>query len=486
MLAAPFSLLIAMSRLLIVLASLLLTPSPVWAADTTTGPALDLTMSWFGITSLLLFVVAYVLVVLEEWSGMRKSIPVLMAAGFIWTLIGLAYTLAGQPHWAGEMVRHSLLEFGELLLFLLVAMTYVNTLQERGVFDALRSWLVGRGFSLRMVFWITGVLAFVMSPLADNMTTALVLSSVALTVGGSQTRFVVVACINIVVAANAGGAFSPFGDITTLMVWQKGVLGAAEFMALLLPAFVNWIVPAVILSFAVPGGRPEALSESVEVKRGGSIIIGMFVVTVAVTVTMHTAFHLPPALGMMGGLGLLKLYGWYLNWSGLRRQGQPMTFVSHDEMMSDHTEPHAPNTFREVARAEWDTLLFFYGIIVCVGGLGALGYLAVGSQFIYEGLGPMTANILVGVASAIIDNIPVMYAVLSMDPVMSDGHWLLVTLTAGVGGSLLSIGSAAGVAVMGQAHGRYTFFSHLRWSWAIALGYAAGIATHLWLNQGLF
>lgn len=486
MLAAPFSLLIAMSRLLIVLASLFLTPSPVWAADTTTGPALDLTMSWFGITSLLLFVVAYVLVVLEEWSGMRKSIPVLMAAGFIWTLIGLAYTLAGQPHWAGEMVRHSLLEFGELLLFLLVAMTYVNTLQERGVFDALRSWLVGRGSSLRMVFWITGVLAFVMSPLADNMTTALVLSSVALTVGGSQTRFVVVACINIVVAANAGGAFSPFGDITTLMVWQKGVLGAAEFMALLLPAFVNWIVPAVILSFAVPGGRPEALSESVEVKRGGYIIIGMFVVTVAVTVTMHTAFHLPPALGMMGGLGLLKLYGWYLNWSGLRRQGQPMTFVSHDEMMSDHTEPHAPNTFREVARAEWDTLLFFYGIIVCVGGLGALGYLAVGSQFIYEGLGPMTANILVGVASAIIDNIPVMYAVLSMDPVMSDGHWLLVTLTAGVGGSLLSIGSAAGVAVMGQAHGRYTFFSHLRWSWAIALGYAAGIATHLWLNQGLF
>ena len=339
MLAAPFSLLIAMSRLLIVLASLLLTPSLVWAADTTTGPALDLTMSWFGITSLLLFVVAYVLVVLEEWSGMRKSIPVLMAAGFIWTLIGLAYTLAGQPHWAGEMVRHSLLEFGELLLFLLVAMTYVNTLQERGVFDALRSWLVGRGFSLRMVFWITGVLAFVMSPLADNMTTALVLSSVALTVGGSQTRFVVVACINIVVAANAGGAFSPFGDITTLMVWQKGVLGAAEFMALLLPAFVNWIVPAVILSFAVPGGRPEALSESVEVKRGGYIIIGMFVVTVAVTVTMHTAFHLPPALGMMGGLGLLKLYGWYLNWSGLRRQGQPMTFVSHDEMMSDPPNP---------------------------------------------------------------------------------------------------------------------------------------------------
>jgi len=474
----------AMRLLIPVLASLF--PSVLMAAEPAPEQALDLTGSWIGITCLGLFIAAYAMVVLEEWSGMRKSIPVLMAAGFIWTLIGIAYTLAGQPHWAGEMVRHSLLEYGELLLFLLVAMTYVNTLQERGVFDALRGWLVSRGFSLRIVFWVTGALAFLMSPLADNMTTALVLSSVALAVGGDQTRFVVVACINIVVAANAGGAFSPFGDITTLMVWQKGLLGAGEFMALAVPAFVNWVVPASIMSLAVPAGRPQALAETVTVKRGGYMIIGMFVITVAVTVTMHTAFHLPPALGMMGGLGLLKLYGWYLNWSGLRKQGQPIAFVSHDEMMSDHTEPHAPNTFREVARSEWDTLLFFYGIIVCVGGLGALGYLAAGSQLIYEGLGAMTANILVGVASAIIDNIPVMYAVLSMNPAMSDGHWLLVTLTAGVGGSLLSIGSAAGVAVMGQAHGRYTFFSHLRWSWAIALGYVAGILVHLWINRGLF
>ena len=465
---------------------LLMFPGLSIAVEPVADQALDLTTSWIGLACLVMFVVAYVLVVLEEWSGMRKSIPVLMAAGFIWTLIGVAYTLAGQPHAAGELVRHSLLEYGELLLFLLVAMTYVNTLQERGVFDALRGWLVSRGFSLRVVFWVTGGLAFLMSPLADNMTTALVLSSVALAVGGEQSRFVVVACINIVVAANAGGAFSPFGDITTLMVWQKGLLGAGEFMALLVPALVNWLVPAAIMSFAVPNGRPEAVGEVVQVKRGGYIIILMFVVTVAVTVTMHTAFHLPPALGMMGGLGLLKLYGWYLNWSALRRQGQPISFVSHDEMMSDHTEPHAPNTFREVARAEWDTLLFFYGIIVCVGGLGALGYLAAGSELIYQGLGAMTANVLVGVASAIIDNIPVMYAVLSMNPAMSDGHWLLVTLTAGVGGSLLSIGSAAGVAVMGQAHGRYTFFAHLRWSWAIALGYIASIVMHLWINKSLF
>jgi Na+/H+ antiporter NhaD/arsenite permease-like protein len=104
----------------------------------------------------------------------------------------------------------------------------------------------------------------------------------------------------------------------------------------------------------------------------------------------------------------------------------------------------------------------------------------------YGDLGPTTANILVGIVSAIVDNIPVMFAVLSMNPDMSQGQWLLVTLTAGVGGSLLSIGSAAGVAVMGQARGIYTFFSHIKWIWAIALGYAASIYVHLWLNSAMF
>jgi len=136
-------------------------------------------------------------------------------------------------------------------------------------------------------------------------------------------------------------------------------------------------------------------------------------------------------------------------------------------------------------RAEWDTLMFFYGVILCVGGLGTLGYLALVSQQLYEGMGPTTANILIGLLSALVDNIPMMFAVLTMNPDMSLGQWLLITLTTGVGGSLLSIGSAAGVALMGQARGIYTFFAHLKWSWAVALGYAASIWVHLWLNSHL-
>jgi Na+/H+ antiporter NhaD/arsenite permease-like protein len=130
--------------------------------------------------------------------------------------------------------------------------------------------------------------------------------------------------------------------------------------------------------------------------------------------------------------------------------------------------------------------MFFYGVIMAVGGLGTLGYLALVSSALYGGLGATWANVLVGGLSAVIDNIPVMFAVLSMNPAMSTGQWLLVTLTAGVGGSLLSIGSAAGVALMGQARGHYTFMSHLKWAWAIALGYAASIGVHLLINRHLF
>ena len=138
--------------------------------------------------------------------------------------------------------------------------------------------------------------------------------------------------------------------------------------------------------------------------------------------------------------------------------------------------------FDKIAKAEWDTLFFFYGVILAVGGLGFIGYLGMTSEFMYGELGATTANILVGVLSAIVDNIPVMFAVLTMNPQMDQVQWLLVTLTAGVGGSMLSIGSAAGVALMGQARGQYTFFVHLKWMPVIALGYGASIWVHFLVN----
>ncbi|MBI3776625.1 MAG: sodium:proton antiporter NhaD, partial [Gammaproteobacteria bacterium] len=183
---------------------------------------MPLTHHSVGYLALALFALAYLVVIAEEFTQLRKSKPVVLAAGIIWALIAWVYAQNGDDHSVAAAVRLNLLDFGELMLFLLAAMTYINALQERGVFEALRVWLTQHGFSYRQLFWITGVLAFFMSGVADNLTTALVMCAVVLAVGSDNPRFVSIACVGIVVAANAGGAFTPFGDITTLMVWQKG------------------------------------------------------------------------------------------------------------------------------------------------------------------------------------------------------------------------------------------------------------------------
>ena len=161
---------------------------------------------------------------------------------------------------------------------------------------------------------------------------------------------------------------------------------------------------------------------------------------------------------MMMGLGYYLFYGYWCRLRSARFEiGEPV------------------DAFTSVAHVEWDTLLFFFGVIMCVGGLAELGYLNLASTAFYEGLGTFWANVSVGVLSAIIDNVPVMFAVLGMDPAMDANGWLLVTLTAGIGGSLLSVGSAAGVALMGVAREDYTFMSHLKWTPIIAVGYALGV-----------
>lgn len=327
---------------------------------------------------------------------------------------------------------------------------------------------------------------------ADNLTTTLLMATIVIAVGGSNIRFVTLACINIVPAANAGGAFSPFGDSTTLMAWQAGLVQFQEFFALFLPSLLNWLVTGGILSFAIRNVQPDRLQEQARLQHGALVVAGLFILTITMAVLSHNLLHLPPVIGMMTGLGFLKLFDYRLQVRDQRSalaseavSGSPLG-IDAVHVVSPESRKNYYNIYNNLKRVEWDTLMFFYGVILCVGGLGAFGYLAIGSDWMYTGLGPTTANIIVGFASAIVDNIPVMVAVLEMNPDMSHGQWLLVTLTAGVGGSMLSIGSAAGVAVMGQARGVYTFMAHLKWSWTIVLGFAASIWVHFLVNAETF
>lgn len=458
---------------LIIFTLLLSAISLVAYATTTEFEAAHFTSSPWGLTLLMLFVFAYMLVIFEDKIGLRKSVPVLACAGLMWLIIALLFRDQTEQHLVATALEHHFLEYAELFFFLLVAMLYINSLANRGVFNALRDYLAHRGLRYRSLFWLTGILTFLISPIADNLTTVLVMCAVLLAVGRQRPEFIGISCINIVIAANAGGAFSPFGDITTLMVWQKGWLDFIDFFQLFIPALVNFLLPATFMSFAIPKGSPiEHPHPGSALKPGGIIILLLFLITIVTAVTFNTLLDLPAVFGMLMGLAYLNIYSHLLH---RQQRHQRLDKSQRFDMLS------------QLARIDWDTLLFFYGVIISVGALGFAGYLALASQALYGDLGPTSANVLIGLMSSIVDNIPVMFAVLTMHPPMDQSQWLLITLTTGVGGSLLSIGSAAGIAMMGQARGYYNFFHHLKWSPVIALGYAASIVTHLWLqNAAIF
>lgn len=425
-----------------------------------------LTNPW-AIFALAAFILSYVAVLFEEQTHLRKSKPVMLGAGLVWIAIAMmAPDHNVDHHTLRAAVFHGLEEYGSLLLFLLAAMTYIAALQERNVFATLRGKLVSMGLNMRQIFWATGIFAFFLSPIADNLTTALVMGAVIMAVGANDPKFVAIACLNVVNSANAGGAFSPFGDITTLMVWQAGHVDFFDFFPLFVPSLVCFLVPAVILNFFIVPHKPLALKEKIRMKRGAKVIILLGLCTIGMAISFEQFLGLPPFLGMMTGMSLLMITAYFIRKTGKNRD---------------------PNfdILEQVANAEWDTLLFFFGVIFSVGGLTFLGYLELVSNTMYDGYGASITNIIMGFASAIIDNIPVMFAILSMNPDLDQFQWLLVTLTCGVGGSMLSIGSAAGVALMGVARGQYTFFGHLKWTPVIMLGYAASIWVHFLMNSHL-
>lgn len=416
---------------------------------------------WAGWLCLTIFGLTYVFILLEERLNLRKSKPAMLGACTIWIIIAAIAPRYGiDHHQIHDAIFKGLQEFAALFLFLLTAMTYINALEDRNVFEVLRVKLVKKNLNYKQLFWATGFIAFFLSPIADNLTTALILGAVIVAAGTGSTLFISIACVNVVSAANAGGTFSPFGDITTLMIWQSGHIEFFEFFSLFIPSLINFLVPAIIMSFFIPATKPHPVNETINLKIGAKRIMALGFATIAMAVGLEQILGLPPFMGMMMGLSLLMLFIHYI-----RRNNED----SFDVM-------------KFISSAEWDTLLFFFGVIFSIGGLSFLGYLEIVSSHLYEGQGPGITNIAIGLASGILGNIPLLFGVLQMNPQMDHFQWLLITLTTGVGGSLLSIGSAAGVGLMGTARRQYTFFSHLKWLPVLLLGYSASIAAHYILN----
>ena len=425
------------------------------------GETMHLTDTWIGFLVGAIFLIGYYFIATEEKYEINKAKPALFIGTFSFLLIGIYFTLNGMdPAPLHHELENLILEIAEIFFFLFVAMTYIETMIERNVFDVLKYRLISRGYTYKKLYWITGTLAFFISPVADNLTTALILSTVAYTIDKENKSFLVPSAINIVVAANAGGAWSPFGDITTLMAWTAGKGEVIDFLALFPASFLGWFLTAWLLSAYVPKGEPHFdinTTEKKEFKPGAKTVIYMGIGTILVAVLGHQFFHFPAMWGMMFGLSVLKLYSYEL-----KRKGEEF------------------DIFVNMQKVENDTLLFFFGILSAVGALHFLGFLEYITK-LYDIIGATIGNVSVGFISAIVDNVPVMSAILKADPAMDKAQWMLVTLTAGVGGSLISFGSAAGVGVMGRMRGIYTFSSHMKYAWTILLGYALSIA--IWYVQ---
>lgn len=420
-----------------------------------------MTATFAGYVSVFIFITAYLMIALEDKIHINKSKPALLAGTLIYIIIAIHYAYYGKDiEGLHNNIEHLIVEISSIYFFLFVAMTYIETLIERNVFETLKYKLLLKGYNYKKLFWITGALAFFISPVADNLTTALILSTVLLTMEHHNRQFLVLGAINIVVAANAGGAWSPFGDITTLMVWTAEKGAFAEFLFLFPAAIGGWLLTAYLLSQYLPKGRPNENNdgdcktpEQTHMKKGGKVIIALGIFTIVIAVSSHQLLHLPAFWGMLFGLALLKFYSTVLK-------------KRHDEYLL---------IYKRMASVENDTLFFFFGLLAAVGGLSYIGYIALAAG-IYDFIDPLWVNSIVGVISAIIDNVPLMFAVLKANPAMDGAQWMLVTMTAGIGGSLISFGSAAGVGVMGRLRGIYTFQAHMKYAWAVALGYILSIA----------
>ena len=430
-----------------------------------TGEIPNIAFTWVGYSALFIFAVGYYFVAAEEKYEIDKAKPALFIGTFMFMLVAIYYYINHlDMNLIHVQANHLILEISGIFFFLFVAMTYIESLIHMGVFDKLKYNLISKGYTYRKLFWATGFIAFFLSPIADNLTTALILSTVLITIEKTRKDFLVPGAINIVVAANAGGAWSPFGDITTLMAWTAGKGSFADFLFLFPSAIVGYLITAFLLSRLVPNEVPEfdITKEKIpEMAHGAKVVMVLGIFTIACAVLSHQVLNLPAMWGMMFGLAVLKLYSYRLKL----------------QYGKDHF-----NIFDSIAKIENNTLMFFFGILAAVGALYFIGWLGL-AAVVYnpDVLGPTWSNIGVGFLSAVVDNIPVMSAVLKASPAMDLSQWMLVTLTAGVGGSMISFGSAAGVGVMGKLHGIYTFGSHMKYAWMIVIGYFASVA--VWYLQ---
>lgn len=395
---------------------------------------------------LVLVALGFLSIVIEDIVHIDKAKTTLFFGSLVWVL----YFIVPPGHLESaelmEALNENLLDIATLWLFLMAAMTFVAYLSSKGLIDGIVNRMLPEKLSERTLMMITGLFAFIFSSMADNVTCTLVCITVLLSLKlptDKLMRYVVL----VVFSTNAGGAALITGDVTTLMIFLAGKVAIPNLLLLVLPAMTAVLVLAWMLSLSL---KSELTFEKHDYhfSRGDVMIGGLFFLTILGTIGGNVAFGIPPVLSFLFGLSLMFMV---------------VQFMNRDEPILDY-----------VRRIEFDTLLFFLGVLLLVGMLKELGVLSYFPE-LYQYMPAMVANFVVGLLSALFDNVPLTAALLKSGIDMDLREWLTLTYAVGVGGSLLAIGSAAGVVAMSKVEG-LTFGTYLRYSGYLLVAYSVGFA----------
>ena len=430
------------------------------------------------------FVAGYLCITLESLTKINKAAIALLMCVVCWTLLmvspGAYYpdvASDGVLHHISEVIEHHLGDAAGTLFFLMGAMTIVEIVDSNGGFNFVRDIMKTR--SKRKLLWRVAIATFFLSSILDNLTTSIVMIMVLRKLVQSREERLIYAAL-IIISANSGGAFSPMGDVTTIMLWIKGVVTTQGILTeIFIPSLVSMLVPAFILQYSLSGKFDKEqnlvtaeISQFTKVQR--NIIFWLGVGGLVFVPIFKSITHLPPFMGILLVLGVL--------WT--------VTEIFHHNTSEDDTM--AKRVSDLLSRIDLSTIMFFLGILMAVAVLqeiGVLTALGTGLNEVFVG-NYYVINGIIGVLSSIVDNVPLVAGCMGMYPVAETGamaidgiFWQLLAYCAGVGGSMLIIGSAAGVVVMGLE--KITFGWYLkRITWIAFVGYLAGIVTY-WLQQAL-
>ena len=441
-------------------------------------------MSTLTICIVTVFVVGYLCIALESVTRINKAAIALLMCVLCWTLLMVSpasfYPMlpaADVVHHIAEVIEHHLGDAAGTLFFLMGAMTIVEIVDSNGGFNFVRDTMKTR--SKRKLLWRVAFMTFFLSAILDNLTTSIVMIMVLRKLVQSRGDRMLYAAL-VIIAANSGGAFSPIGDVTTIMLWIKGVITTQGVLTeIFIPSLVSMVIPAAILSLQLNGKfdkeqnlQTTAVSQFTKAQR--TIIFWLGVGGLVFVPIFKTLTHLPPFMGILLVLGIL--------WT--------TTEIFHYNTAEDDTM--AKRVSDIMTKIDLSTIMFFLGILMAVAVLQEVGVLTALGRGLDEAFSGnyYVINGIIGVLSSIVDNVPLVAGCMGMYPVAAEGamavdgiFWQLLAYCAGVGGSMLIIGSAAGVVVMGLE--KITFGWYMKKiTWIVFVGYLSGMLVY-WLERTL-